>query len=177
MIFYTRWVVDWRSPLGYIVPWYIQAAGLYCICHVSANNFVYDTGLCATILNYISDIKQMISSLNEAGKANGSKMDVHKNISRFLRCHVKAKELSEFKYITNTNHIIRRISFILKKYTFRFIYQFADTYEFYIIVCFLWCLATISVTLLVVKMEIVESFHSDKFDFIGNLLIFSDFKF
>lgn len=111
MIFYIRWpLVDWQSPLGYIVPWYLQAAGLYCICHVSANNFVYDTGLCATMLNYISDIKRMIGTLNEAGKANGSKMDVHKNISRFLRCHVKAKELSEFKIITNTNHIIRIFS-------------------------------------------------------------------
>lgn len=43
-----------------------------------------------------------------------------------------------------------------KNSVFRFVEEFSDTYEFYIIACFLWCLSTISVTLTVVKVEMVE---------------------
>lgn len=170
IFFPQRWPFDWRAPLGYLIPFFIQFTSLFFIIHGSGCNFMYDTSVRETLFTIAANIKDQVHSMNASSRFNRNSADLHKKLSAFIESHVKGIQLSQnlknsfqrqyhFWHTSKKMHLIERCEkfLLINKYLFfRFVKQFSDTYEFYIMESFLWCLSTISVILVVVKVEMVE---------------------
>lgn len=127
---------------------------------------MYDTSLCETLITIAVNIERMVHSLNDPIRTKGKIKNLHEKLIKFIASHAKGIQLSNSNISNIILFLIQLFKLKMKKEKnsiFRFVEQFSDTYEFYIIECFLWCLSTISVTLCLIKVEMVEyQFFFDK---------------
>lgn len=94
-----------------------------------------------------ANIKRLLDSSSETMENNVNR---RRNFCEIVQRHIEGTQLIDLE---NCIFCSRKLS---RYIYFRFVRDFAEIYRFYILWCFSWCLATISLTLLVVKMEMVE---------------------
>lgn len=161
---------NWRNPYGYFIAVVFQTIGISYVCHYLACFMSFTLGAylyAATINRYmIDDLK----SMNGIAKLKKSNSGILNQLFNFIRAHSECKQLSKYSnsYDLNNSFILALLFFWelvwvykitnsnnFKSILFRLITDLEEILETTLTIDFLSCTVALSITMLMVQMEVV----------------------
>lgn len=137
---------DWKTPICYFIVFVTQFVSFYFLLYCCTCIISFLIGSCWILISFTEDMKTQLGSLKQT---NGH-LENQKILSEFIESHAKAKQLNLIFHHKCTKPKLKLIIFS------RFVYDFIDYFAIVITAYYVWSICTISSTLLVVQMEIVE---------------------
>lgn len=137
---------DWKNPICYFIVFVTQFVSFYFLLYCCTCIISFLIGSCLILISFTEDMKTQLGSL----KQTNGRLENLKILSEFIESHAKAKQLNLIFHHECTKPKLKLTIFS------RFVYDFIDYFSIVITAYYVWSICTISSTLLVVQMEIVE---------------------
>lgn len=94
--FCSRFLFDWKSPLGYFATVVLQCIAMAYAFTYLASMIIFAVGAALFFIGVTEDIQAMLKSINDDAKDNTNRLHIAKQLFRFVQLHSDSKQLSAF---------------------------------------------------------------------------------
>lgn len=150
---------EWRTPYGYLIALTIESIVITCIIFSSFPHICFFIGSCLSISSFMDDIQNDLTALmlTKRGLNRNDERVLKQSLCKIVQDVSDAKELSYEIFHLFSWEKIKQIKSIF--FHFSLVNQLNNIYSFHITNACFWSLLTISNTLLMLNLELVEYFY------------------